>query len=48
MKKLKSIGYRNSTAICDFVNKMGIKQEDIQQIVMIDGFIEVFYWEEEE
>lgn len=48
-KELKSRGWTDSAELSAFVNRNGIKQENIQQIVSLynGGFI-IFYWVEKE
>lgn len=47
LKKLKHEYFKSALALCDFVNKKGIKKEDIVGIVNIKGIylFAMFYYE---
>jgi hypothetical protein len=47
LKKLKHEYFKSALALCDFVNKKGIKKEDIVEIINIKGIypFSMFYYE---
>lgn len=47
LKKLKHEYFKSAFALCDFVNKKGIKKEDIVEIIDIKGIypLSMFYYE---
>lgn len=47
LKKLKCEYFKSAFALCDFVNKTGIKKEDIVEIINIKGIypLAMFYYE---
>lgn len=47
LKKLKYEYFKSAFALCDFVNKEGIKKEDIVEIINIKGIypFSMFYYE---
>lgn len=47
LKKLKHEYFKSALALCDFVNKKGIKKENIVEIINIKGIypFSMFYYE---
>lgn len=47
LNKLKYEYFKGAFALCDFVNKKGIKKEDIVEIINIKGIypLSMFYYE---
>jgi len=47
LNKLKYEYFKSAFALCDFVNKKGIKKEDIVEIINIKGIypFSMFYYE---
>lgn len=45
MRKLKCVEYKSHGALTDFINTHGISENDIQQIVVVNNTLILFYWE---